>query len=39
VCPLNLDPTKEFDSAECVRCGRCVENCPSKALQQKFSAQ
>ena len=38
VCPLDLDPTKEFASAECVRCGRCVDSCPSRALRQKFSA-
>lgn len=31
-CPLDLDPTKEFDSAECVRCGRCKKICPTKAL-------
>ena len=32
VCPLDLDPTKEFNSAECVRCGKCVANCPVEAL-------
>ncbi len=32
VCPLNLDPTKDFDSAECVRCGLCKNVCPTKAL-------
>lgn len=31
-CPLDLDPTKDFDSAECVRCGRCKKVCPTKAL-------
>ena len=31
-CPLDLDPTKEIDSAECVRCGRCKKICPTKAL-------
>ena len=33
ICPLDLDPTKEFDSAECVRCKRCVEVCPTKSLR------
>ena len=32
ICPLDLDPTKDFDSAECIRCGRCKKVCPSKAL-------
>ena len=32
ICPLELDPTKDFNSAECVRCGRCKDICPTKAL-------
>lgn len=32
ICPLDLDPTKDFDSAECIRCGRCKKVCPTKAL-------
>ena len=32
ICPLDLDPTKDFDSAECVRCRRCKKVCPTKAL-------
>ncbi len=32
VCPLDLDPTKDFNSAECVRCERCKKICPTKAL-------
>lgn len=37
ICPLDLDPTKEFNSAECVRCGRCKSVCPTQALNQNFS--
>ena len=33
VCPLDLDPTKEIDSAECVRCKRCKKICPTRAIQ------
>ena len=32
VCPLDLDPIKDFNSAECVRCERCKKICPTKAL-------
>ena len=35
ICPLDLDPTKDFDSAECVRCELCIKICPTKALQTK----
>ena len=31
-CPMNLDPRKEIDSGECIRCGRCVDACPTNAL-------
>lgn len=31
-CPVDLDPTKDFNSAECIRCGQCVSTCPTKAL-------
>ena len=34
VCPLELDPTTDFDSVECVRCARCVEICPTKAMRR-----
>ena len=32
-CPMNIDPTKDIDSVECIRCGRCVEACPANALK------
>lgn len=31
-CPMGIDPRKETDSLECIRCGRCVEACARKAL-------
>ncbi len=33
VCPMGIDPMRESDSPECIRCGRCVEICPQKALK------
>ena len=35
-CPLDLDPTIDFDSVECVRCARCVDVCPTKALRRSL---
>ncbi len=32
-CPMNLDPRKDIDSGECIRCGRCVDACITDALQ------
>ncbi len=32
ICPLDLDPTKDFASAECLRCGKCKKVCPTRAL-------
>ena len=31
-CGVGLDPTKEPNNPECVRCGACVRACPTKAL-------
>lgn len=31
-CPLDLNPTKDFASAECIRCGKCKKVCPKRAL-------
>ncbi|MBO4267180.1 MAG: 4Fe-4S binding protein [Lachnospiraceae bacterium] len=31
-CKMNVSPCKEPNSAECIRCGECVDACPKKAL-------
>ena len=31
-CKMNVNPCKNPDSAECIRCGLCVEVCPTDAL-------
>ena len=30
---MDVDPVKTPDSAECIRCGKCVSACPKKALK------
>ncbi len=35
-CFMNVDPTVKPDSAECIRCGECVSNCPTGALHAGF---
>lgn len=37
VCPMQLNPstgksTSEFNHPDCLKCGRCIEKCPVKAL-------
>ena len=34
-CPVNLSPEKISVSAECIKCGRCVEVCSEKCLHFK----
>ena len=36
VCPMGIDPKKQFDSMECIRCGRCARVCPTAALRLRF---
>ncbi len=31
-CKMNVNPTKEPNSAECIRCGLCEKECPTGAL-------
>ena len=32
VCPMDVVPYKNPNSAECIRCGKCTKVCPTKAL-------
>lgn len=32
VCAMGIDPKTQFDSTECIRCGRCARVCPTDAL-------
>ena len=31
-CPMDIDPFAELQSAECIRCGQCINACPTKAI-------
>ncbi len=35
-CPMQVEVTKNVNSAECIRCGRCTGACPSGALSLRF---
>ncbi len=37
VCKMNVSVLTEPDSAECIRCGICVKNCPVGSLDMDFS--
>lgn len=36
VCPMGIDPKRQFSSAECIRCGRCARACPKESLHVRF---
>ncbi len=36
VCPMDVDVTKNPNSAECIRCGRCRAECPTGAVRSGF---
>lgn len=38
-CPMAVEVTKNINSPECIRCGKCRSVCPSGALSGGFSAR
>lgn len=36
ICEMNANPSKNCNSMECIRCGKCISNCPSGALHFSF---
>lgn len=34
-CKMNVEITKEINSPECIRCGKCIEICPCNAIQRE----
>ena len=36
VCPMGVDPVKDPNSLECIRCGTCAASCPQKAIRPGF---
>ena len=36
ICKMQVDPSRDSQSAECIRCGECVEVCPVNALSMKM---
>ncbi len=36
-CKMNVNPCKNPDSTECIRCRECISVCPTGALQDNFS--
>ncbi len=39
VCKMEVDPVKQKDPAECIRCKACVAACPNKAIQISFDTK
>lgn len=37
VCTMGIDPKKEYNSVECIRCGACIKRCPTEALCFRFA--
>ena len=33
---MNVDIRKSINSAECIRCGKCISACPSEALSYLY---
>ena len=36
-CKMDLEPAKNPNDFECIRCGRCVKACPSKAIAREHA--
>ncbi len=36
VCPMDIDMPRHLSSVDCIRCGKCVDACPQKALSLSF---
>lgn len=36
ICPMDIDPRKSPDAAECIRCGKCAGTCPSHSIHIGF---
>jgi len=36
-CQMCVDPTKDPNSMECIRCGECIDKCPTGALHMGFT--
>ena len=35
-CGMGVDPSKQPNSAECIRCGKCIEKCPKDIIHFRF---
>lgn len=35
-CPMGVDPVRDPNSLECIRCGTCAASCPKKAIRPGF---
>ena len=33
---MNVDPAKDANHLECIRCGKCIQSCPVDAISAKF---
>ncbi|MDD3242358.1 MAG: 4Fe-4S binding protein, partial [Eubacteriales bacterium] len=38
-CPMQVDVTRQINSAECIRCGKCKDVCPTQAITSGFRMQ
>ncbi|MGI5997529.1 MAG: 4Fe-4S binding protein, partial [Lutispora sp.] len=38
-CPVDIKIYENANSPECVRCGKCVDRCPTKAIKSGFISE